>query len=116
MENEILLPLKAAARAIGVRPENLRAEADAGKVPHTKLGDDYLFGLKALETSLLARIRKMILPSDEKTVMAELAREHSHLLELHAAKPLPRPRKNKAVLLAGSAGERAREGVADVRR
>jgi hypothetical protein len=54
--SEKLLPLKTAARAIGVRPENLRAEADAGKVPHIRLGDDYLFALDSLESSLLSRV------------------------------------------------------------
>ncbi len=54
--NEKLLSLRTAARAIGVRPENLRAEADAGNVPHIRLGDDYLFVLKSLETTLLSRV------------------------------------------------------------
>ena len=55
-ENEKLLPLKAAARAIGVRAESLRAEADAGNVPHIRLGADYLFALKSLESALLSRV------------------------------------------------------------
>jgi hypothetical protein len=55
MESAKLLSLKAAARAIGVQPENLQAEADAGRVPHTRIGADYLFSLVALESALSAR-------------------------------------------------------------
>ena len=56
MENDKLLSLKAAARAIGVRADNLRAEADAGKVPYIRIGDDYLFAIKSLENALLSRV------------------------------------------------------------
>jgi hypothetical protein len=52
-----LLPLKAVAKALGIRPENVRAEADAGRLPHTKLGDDYLFSLPDVESALLKRAR-----------------------------------------------------------
>lgn len=50
-----LLPLKSAARVLGVKPESLQREADAGRVPFTKVGDEYLFALLALETALLER-------------------------------------------------------------
>jgi hypothetical protein len=56
-ESKILLPLKAAARVLGVKPESLRSEADASRVPFTKVGDEYLFALEALEKTLLARAR-----------------------------------------------------------
>lgn len=52
---QTLLPLKSAARALGVKPESLKAEADAGRVPFTKLGDEYVFALQALERSLERR-------------------------------------------------------------
>jgi hypothetical protein len=55
MEHAKLLSLKAAARALGVKPESLQAEADAGRVPHTRIGADYLFSLAALESVLSAR-------------------------------------------------------------
>ena len=56
MRNEAkLLPLKSAARVLGVKPDNLRREADAGRVPFTTCGDEYLFALAALEATLLAR-------------------------------------------------------------
>lgn len=42
---------------LGVKPENLRSEADAGRVPFTKVGDEYLFALMALEQALLARAK-----------------------------------------------------------
>jgi hypothetical protein len=47
--------LKSAARVLGVKPANLQSEADAGRVPFTKVGDEYLFALAALEETLLAR-------------------------------------------------------------
>lgn len=50
------LPLRAAARAIGIKPTDLRADADAGRVPFTKIGDEYIFELAALERAIAKRI------------------------------------------------------------
>jgi hypothetical protein len=55
MKQAKLLPLRSAAKVLGIKPENLRREADSGNVPHTKIGDDYLFSLTALEKTLLVR-------------------------------------------------------------
>jgi excisionase family DNA binding protein len=52
---KVLLPVKGIARVFGLKPENIRAEADAGKLPHTRVGDEYLFNLAAVEAALLER-------------------------------------------------------------
>lgn len=53
-----LFPLRSAARILGVKPASLQSEADAGRVPFTKCGDEYLFSIKALEKTLLERAEK----------------------------------------------------------
>lgn len=50
-----LLPLKRAARVLGIKSASLQADADAGRVPFTKIGDEYLFVLSALEAALTER-------------------------------------------------------------
>lgn len=55
MDSAKLLPLRTAARALGIQQKSLKAEADAGRVPHIRVGDDYLFSLAATEAVLLAR-------------------------------------------------------------
>jgi len=52
------LPLRAAARAIRVKAQDLRAEADAGRVPFTMIGAEYVFELRALEDALAKRTRE----------------------------------------------------------
>jgi hypothetical protein len=63
-KNNTLLPLKAAARVLGVRPDSLRSEADAGRVPFTKIGDEYLFLLSALEAVLVQRAKRRAVRDD----------------------------------------------------
>ena len=53
-----LLPLAAMARRLRVRPDWLRAEADAGNIPALKAGDRYLFDPEAVERALLKRARE----------------------------------------------------------
>lgn len=45
------------ARRLGVRAAWLRAEADAGQLPHVKAGDRYLFDPVTVERLLLGRAR-----------------------------------------------------------
>lgn len=53
-----VLPLKAAARAIGLKPDDLKADADAGLVPFTKVGGEYVFELHALEAAIATRAQQ----------------------------------------------------------
>jgi len=57
-KKHILLPLRAAARVIGVKPESLQAEADAGRLPFTKIGQEYMFLLDALESAIAERANR----------------------------------------------------------
>ena len=54
---ETLLPLRTAARLTGLKPENLRAEVEAGKLPSVKVGDQHLYPLQAIRAALLARVK-----------------------------------------------------------
>jgi hypothetical protein len=47
-----ILNLRCAARVLGVRPENLKREAEAGRVPCARLGDEFVFSLSHLERTL----------------------------------------------------------------
>jgi hypothetical protein len=53
-----LLPLSLAARLLRVPTSWLRAEAEAGRLPHLKAGKAILFEFEALERALLARARQ----------------------------------------------------------
>lgn len=57
-QKHTILPLKLAAKVLGVRPENLQIEADAGRLPFTKIGDEYLFLLTELEAAIARRVSK----------------------------------------------------------
>ncbi len=54
--NETLLPLRTAAKLTGLKPENLRAEVEAGRLPGIKVGDQYLYPIRAIKAALLARV------------------------------------------------------------
>jgi hypothetical protein len=51
------VPLSHAARWVGVRSCWLRTEAEAGRLPGFKAGDDWLFDLPRLERALIERVR-----------------------------------------------------------
>ena len=53
---ELLLPLKTAARLLGLKPENLQCEVAAGKLPAVKVGDQYLYPVEAIKKSLQKRL------------------------------------------------------------
>jgi hypothetical protein len=55
MDTKRILPLRVAARALGVKPDDLKADADAGLVPFTKVGSAYVFELCALERAITSR-------------------------------------------------------------
>jgi hypothetical protein len=50
-----LLPIGPTARRLHVTVAWLRAEADAGRVPHLRAGDRYLFVPAAVEAALAKR-------------------------------------------------------------
>ena len=52
-----LLPLYLAARRIGVKPNSLRAAAEAGELPYVRVGDDLLFDVDRIEQLLAVRAR-----------------------------------------------------------
>jgi len=51
------------ARRLKVRASWLRADADSGRLPHTRVGDGYIFDVEAVETALLARARTRPAPT-----------------------------------------------------
>lgn len=51
----LFLPLKLAATALRVKASDLRAEADAGRLPFTKIGNEYVFDLRELERVITKR-------------------------------------------------------------
>jgi len=51
----VLLPLGPTARLLSVPSNWLRAEADAGRIPHLRAGSKYLFNVDAVERLLLER-------------------------------------------------------------
>jgi hypothetical protein len=53
----VLLPLNETARTLHVPTAWLRAEADAGRIPHLRAGKAYLFDLDLVERLLLERAR-----------------------------------------------------------
>jgi hypothetical protein len=53
-----LLPLGQMARCLGVPAAWLRAEAEAGRVPHLKAGKALLFDSETVERLLLERARR----------------------------------------------------------
>ena len=58
MENKPkLLPLGSMARQLGVTAKWLRAEAEAGKLPHLKAGERILFELNTVKTLLVERAK-----------------------------------------------------------
>ncbi len=54
----MLMPLGPAARLLSVPSTWLRAEADAGRLPHLRAGSKYLFDVDAVERLLLERARQ----------------------------------------------------------
>ncbi len=54
----LLYPLNEAARTLRVPATWLRAEADAGRLPHLRAGKAYLFDLEFLERVLTERARQ----------------------------------------------------------
>ena len=54
---ETLLPLRTAAWLTGLKPDNLRAEVEAGHLPGVKVGDQYLYPIRAIREALLARVK-----------------------------------------------------------
>lgn len=59
-----LLPTGPMARRLRVPAKWLKAEADAGRVPHVKADTAYLFAPEAVERSLLERASR---PPEETT-------------------------------------------------
>lgn len=57
-QEQTLHPLGAAARALGVPQGWLRAEADAGRIPHLRAGSRLLFNVDLLKRALLERVRR----------------------------------------------------------
>ena len=55
---ETFLPLKDAAYRLGVPAAWLRAEADAGRVPHLRVGRRLLVNAEAIERVLLERAQQ----------------------------------------------------------
>jgi hypothetical protein len=55
--NAALLPLGPTARLLSVPVAWLRAEADAGRLPHLRAGSRYLFDVDMVERLLLDRAR-----------------------------------------------------------
>ena len=55
---EILLSLGAMARQLGVTTRWLREEAEAGKLPHLKAGERYLFEVNTVVSILVQRAKK----------------------------------------------------------
>jgi hypothetical protein len=54
----LLLPLGPTARLLAVPSNWLRAEADAGRLPHLRAGSIYLFDVDEIERLLLERARQ----------------------------------------------------------
>jgi len=54
----MLLPLGPTARLLSVPSAWLRAEADAGRLPHLRAGSKYLFDVVTVERLLLERARR----------------------------------------------------------
>ena len=52
-----LTPLALAARLLHIPPGWLRAEAEAGRLPHLRAGTAYLFDVDLVERLLLVRAR-----------------------------------------------------------
>jgi len=67
MENDKLINLKSMARMIGVKPESLQAEADAGRVPFVTVGEERLFPVEGVKQSLYARAQVVAMKLDERT-------------------------------------------------
>lgn len=55
-----LMPLTALARRLNVAPEWLRAEAQAGRLPHLRAGKQILFEAATVERLLIERARKAV--------------------------------------------------------
>jgi len=58
MKNIILLSLPELAETLKLPQEWLKAEADAGRIPHLKIGKRYRFDANAVAEVLLARARQ----------------------------------------------------------
>jgi hypothetical protein len=58
MGQSVLLPLNETARLLRVPPKWLRAEAEAGRLPHLKADTALLFDPDLVEQLLLERARK----------------------------------------------------------
>ena len=58
MSRAVLLPLGLTARLLSVPSTWLRAEADAGRLPHLRAGSKYLFDVDTVERLLLERARQ----------------------------------------------------------
>ena len=58
LKRPTLLPLGPTSRHLRVPTAWLRAEAEAGRVPHLKAGDRLLFNPDALERALLVRAQQ----------------------------------------------------------
>ena len=57
-QSELFLPLRRAAVRLGVPAAWLRAEADAGRVPHLRVGRRLMVNPQAVERVLLDRARQ----------------------------------------------------------
>lgn len=55
-----LLSLQAMARRLNVRPQDLRAAAEAGEIPASHVGDSLLFNADSVEQILLDRASKAV--------------------------------------------------------
>lgn len=57
---DLLLPLRAAARLTGLKPENLQAEVLAGKLPAIQVGGQYLYPVNAIRQALQKRLQEAV--------------------------------------------------------
>jgi hypothetical protein len=58
MKQRSLLPLRLAARRLGVKASSLRAAAGQGHVPAVSVGDELLFDLCDVKRALFARVSR----------------------------------------------------------
>jgi hypothetical protein len=59
MREQRILPLTVMARRLGVRRKNLKAEAESGRLPCIRIGEDLLFDPEAVERTLATRAQEV---------------------------------------------------------
>jgi excisionase family DNA binding protein len=70
----IALTIEEAAASLGVNRERVRAEVQAGRLPHVEIGERILIGKRALEAWLtrecLASVQETVSPASTRTALA----------------------------------------------